>query len=353
MLSYAEHKSLQKIFADPISFELEEASTFEQFYESGFFVDLFTDELSLFRYKYFKEIIFNNSYHLVIVNTPEHELSSAFMEMLQRHMALVASSKVIGNICIEWQGSHILDYFESRIQPFAKYAGKVCSAAGMPLRNQVGVSMSSNEVIHDKLYHKKGVPTYRQTVENLRRICAQGPNCNFRLTVLARPYATTDMEVFWSQFSPDAQRRINLVWQPYKLNEANVDAASESTTLSNRGNTEKNGGLCQQLLPPRLHQVILYTDNSIYMAVPFKSGEDKPQGVLCEDGSIRWNELERENMLSKQWFENHKCRGCKHLPLLVGICSKQKVPLGMICPIDNNLVTPDSVIVKEFENRQL
>jgi sulfatase maturation enzyme AslB (radical SAM superfamily) len=222
----------------------------------------------------------------------------------------------------------------------------------LSLRNQIGVSLSNNEVIHNKLYHKKGIPTYEQTVTHLQRIATQGNRSRFRLTMLAQPYAVADMEAFWSQFSSEAQRRINLVWQPYELSEANIDATSESTTLSNRGSTEKNGELCQQLLPPRLHQVILYADSSVYMAVPRKPGEDKPQGVLCEDGSIRWDELERENILSKQWFENHKCSGCKHLPLLVGICSKQKVPLGMICPIDNNLVTPDSVIVKEFESRQ-
>jgi hypothetical protein len=351
VLSYPEHRQVQQLFADPISFDLDDTATFQEFCEGGFFVDLSTDELALFRYRYSKEIVFNSSCHLVIVNTGQHELSAAFMEAVKKYIALVAYSKKVESLCIEWQGAHILDYFESHVQPLAEYAGEVCAAAGIPLRNQVGVSMSNNEVIHDKLYHKKGIPTHRQAVENLRRICAQNPSCSFRLTVLARPYAAADMEVFWSQFSSDEQEYINLVWQPYKQEDGKPATAS-APTLPSVDSVEKNSRLWQLLLAPRLHQAVLYANGSAYMYIPRSLEEDRPQGILQEDGSVKWSEAEREKLLSHHWFENPRCRERRHLPLMVGICQKLVAPDGIACPIDNRYTTPDAVIVKEFESAQ-
>lgn len=342
---------MQQLFADPISFDLEDTATFQEFCEGGFFVDLSTDEYALFRYRYNKEIIFNSSYHLAVVNTEQHELSAAFTETLKRHIAWVVRSKKIESLCIEWQGVHILDYFESCIQPLACYAQEACAAAGLPLRNQVGVSLSNNEIIHNKLYHKKGIPTYQQSVEILRCACAQNSGCSFRLTVLARPYAAADMEVFWSQFSPDEQKCINLVWQPYKQEDITPEGV-ETPAASYMGNKEKNSGIWQLLLAPRLHQVVMYANRSVYMCIPRSLKEDNPQGVLLEDGSISWREADREKLLSHHWFDNPKCRECRHLPLLISVCQKQLTPTGIACPIDNHYITPDALIVKEFESTQ-
>jgi hypothetical protein len=313
---------------------------------------LFTDELALFRYRYSKEVIFNKTCHIAIVNTEQHALSAAFMEIVQKYIGHLAHSKAISNICIEWQGNHILDYFDSCILPFTEYAKKLCAETEVLLRNQIGVQLSNNETIHDKLYHQKGIPTYQQTIAAIQRICSSYACYSLRATVAASPHSTADMDAFYALFSANAQMRLNLVWQPYSQAPDNENSVADEQAVFDSEGIEKNGGLWQLLLPPRLHQVILYADNSAYMAVPRKFGEDKPQGVLCEDGSIQWDELERENMLSNQWFENPKCRECSYLPLLIGVCSKQKVPLGMICPLDNKLVTPDDIIVKEVESQQ-
>jgi uncharacterized protein len=354
VMSHVEHKKMQPLFADPISFDLEYPSVFKRFYEWGFFVDEYVDELATFRYLYSRDIVFNRDYHLVIVSTEEHELSPPFIGAIKKHLAKVLSEKEVKQVCIEWRGKHILDYFDACIHPLTKYAKRMCADAGVRLRNQVEVEISNNAVIHNKLYHKKSMPTYKKTLDSLRDIGYQHPDYTLRIVVAAEPNDVNAMEEFYGSFSGMARQHINLVWKPYQ-EKAEQDEKSEiKERLKNINNSkELNGNLWHSLLAPRIYQVVLYANKNAYMDIPHNPNVSEPHGILSgDDGSIQWNDRMRENILGNPSFENDKCRNCKHLPLFVGVCSRVKTPIGLVCPIDNKLILPDDVIVKEFESKQ-
>ena len=151
LLSRGEHREMQRLFADPISFDLENSHMFQEFYTEGFFVDLCVNELTLFRYRYGKEVINNSKYHLAIITTEEHELSHAFIELLKKHVAHVLNSQKIDGLCIEWYGVRLLSNFETYILPVFEYAQTLCSSAGLPIRNQINISLSNSETVYDNL----------------------------------------------------------------------------------------------------------------------------------------------------------------------------------------------------------
>ena len=191
----------------------------------------------------------------------------------------------------------------------------------------------------------------------IQNICMRHVGCYFRLTVQAQPCDVAVMEAFWGQFPNICKQRINLVWQPYRdTNEELVEKDDDTSAIPLLGNAEsveKNSEIWQLQLPPRLQQAILYPNGSAYMFIPCNPDKDEPAGVLSEsDIAIRWNEPIREMHLSHYWFDNYECSECKHLPLLVRICPKIRMQNGVFCPVNSRLVTPDSLIVKEFESKQ-
>ena len=357
VMTLAEHQKIRKLFEDPVSFGLEFPSIFAQFYNWGFFTDSYTDETAVFRYLYNRDIIFNSNYHLVLVNTAKQEFSSGFVEAVAKHINQTLCSKEIKRICIEWRGYNILDTFDDRIQPLFNRAKKMCKIAGTELTGQIEVNLSNNAVIHNKLYHKKGIPTYETTLQTIRHITTKYPEYRLRVHVSTVPSDPVAKEDFLQQFGNLSLKRIHWIWAPHKKNKPAEEENSIATFMQNRLNEdyeEINPELTYPWLAPRKNAVVIYPNNKVYMSVPFDSHQEpEAQGVLNEtDGIIQWNEPEREKILSQMWFERKLCNSCKHLPLLSQVCPLLIIKSGIICPIDNKLIDPETIIIKEFESKQ-
>jgi len=355
-MTLAEHQKVRKLFEDPISFSLEYPSVFMQFYNWRFFVDTDTDELAVFRYFYNKDIVFNNDYHLILVNTPQQELSSGFIEPVVKHINQTICSKDVKLICIEWKGYNILNAFESFIHPLFNRAKKLCKVAGVELLGQIEVKLSNNSIIHNKLYHNKGVPTYENTLHAIQHIITRYPEYRLRLYVDAFPSDSTAMEIFLKQFGDIVRKHIHLRWNPHKTKERKEEENSKVDFFQNRLNEdleEINPEQTYPLLAPRKNLTVIYPDKNVYMSIPPDFPEEKhAQGILNEaDGIIQWNEAEREKRLSQLWFEKKQCISCKHLPLYARVCPLLKMNAGIVCPVENKLIDLETVIVKEFESK--
>jgi len=311
VMTLAEHQKIRKLFEDPVSFGLEFPSVFAQFYNWGFFTDSYTEETAVFRYLYNRDIIFNSDYHLVLVNIAKQEFSSGFVESVAKHINQALCSKEIKRICIEWRGYNVLDTFENRIQPLFNRAKKMCKIAGIELTGQIEVKLSNNAVIHNKLYHKKGIPTYETTFQAIRHITAKYPEYQLQVHVSAVPSDPTAREEFLQQFGNLSLKRIHWIWTPHKNTKTAEEENSIATFMQNRlkeDYEEINPELTYPLLAPRKNAVVIYPDNKVYMSVPFDSQQEpEAHGVLNEmDGIIQRNEPEREKLLSQLWFEkNH------------------------------------------------
>ena len=356
-MTTAEHQKMRALFEDPISFSLEYPSVFDQFYQWGFFVDLYADEVAVFRYMFNRDVIFSSDYHLVLMNTPEQQFSSTSIEPIMKHIKYVLDEKGIRSICIEWRGHNVLNSFESFIRPLFIKATTYCKKLGFDLNGQIEVSMSNNAVIHNKLYHNKGVPTYVQTSQAVKRIISQYSGYSLRIRINEYPCEMVEKERFMKQFDDVAQKIIHWVWEPHAKQEKETDGKFSISYFRNLVNEQKieiNSECTKVLQAPRKNAVVIYPDKKVYMSIPLNfPHEAQIDGKLREqDGIIHWNESNREFRLSHSWIENKKCIACPHLPLLAGICPHLHTKIGQICPVSNKLIDPETVIIKEFEAKQ-
>jgi len=357
-MTTAEHQKIRKLFEDPISFSLEYPSVFKQFYQWGFFVDAYTNEASLFRYQYNKDVVFNSRYHLVLVSTPQQEFSTANIELIVKHIKQVLDLKEISALCVEWRGRNVLNGFKTFIYPLYNRAKKLCEKQSVDFSGQIEINLSNNETIHNKLYHNKGVPTYEQTLQAVRYVHRQFPCFRLRVRVNAFSFGVAARENFLNQFDDDARKRIHWVWEPQEMWQGVAEKTNNVAFYRkclNEGCEEFNPEQTYALLAPRKNVAVICPDRNVYMmSVHLDFTQETPaEGTLSEtDGTIHWEEAAREKRLSQLWFGLKECTDCRHLPLFAGVCPLLFIKAGQICPIDNHLIEPETMIVKEFESKQ-
>jgi len=359
-MTMSEHLRIRKLFEDPISFSLEYPSVFAQFYRWGFFVDTHTDEVAVFRYLYNKDVVFRSDYHLVLINTAQQAFSSDFIVPVAKHIKQTLESKEVRMICIEWSGHNVLNTFKPFIHPLFIKAQKLCEKSGVELLGQIEVKMSNNAVIHNKLYHNRGIPTYESTLDTIQHLIRQYPFIRLRVRINAFPSDATARDTFLEQFDSIAHERVHWIWGPhYEQEKDEVENAKKIAAIfQNRlgeDYTVINPEQTYALSAPRKNVAVIEPDRNVYMSVPPDSPEVKQAvvGTLNEtDGSIQWDEAEREKRLSMLWYEWKKCKDCPYLPLFAAICPLLNIQIGLVCPIKNKMIDPEAVIIKEFESKQ-
>ena len=355
-MTMAEHQKIRKLFEDPISFSLEYPSVFAQFYQWGFFVDAYHDELAVFRHLYNRDIVFSGDYHLVLMNTPGQEFSTVQVQTLAKHVNQTLKAKEVKSICIEWRGHNVISTFESFINPLYIKTKKLCKESGVELTGQIEVKLSNNEVIHNKMYHNKGVPTFDQTIRDIRHIIRLNPEFRLRLNVNAFPFDTATRKTFMKQFDEIALKKIHWVWSPHEKQKKEKEQKSESDYYSNLFDerySEINPEQTSAFKAPRKNAAVIYPDMKVFMSVPHElPQETQSEGTLNEtDGSIQWNEAEREKRLSRLWYEWKNCAACPYLPLLFEVCPILNLKNVQVCPVENKMIDPETLIIKEFESK--
>lgn len=351
IISDTEHSELQQMFADPISFSLENPTRFQRLKSWGFFIDSETSELSIIRYRYYKSV-FTSTFHIVINNSLICGISNEFIKSLKALINNVSQDLPIKSICLEWKGIGILEYFDEYILQTVVYAQQVCQARGLNLINQIEIRTSNSVKLHDKLYNNKGKSTYKKTFEYLHKI-----DCNIftiKLHIQAIPFNKSDILPFISQF-PNKDN-IYLIWEDYSKQ------SSIQSVINNHAKIEKlkytqssihlNSDIWIENVTPSPNSINIYPNGNIYM-VPVANElllnykESSFVGKLIQNGDITWDIDNKEKILSEQpWFENPRCISCKYLPIFMERCINYKVNnKTIICPLTNNIIDPNSIII--------
>lgn len=344
LMGRAEHERIQLRFDDPISFELEYPTVFRHFEKLGFFVEEGTDEIAALRFAYNKEVVYNPEVHMVLCITGEMSAMPEFVEAVKKHIDRVAGTLHPPLLCLEWTGEGILNRYEELVEPVTMYAEAACSQSGIRFRGQMAVEMEVDRTIHDKLHHDKGIPTYHHTIRKIKEISSRNPDLALLLVTGYPDGEACDKEAFAGIFS--ACGNVILKW---RLKEYRLAALAKATGFPLcPGCGEVEDDRWYRLKWPRLHQYTIVSDGEVYVGKPEKR-HPALWGRLSDDGTVDWDEQKRAQVLGMPWFETETCRSCKHLLLFSPICSQISNGKEGACPLKLGVVTPEKLIVKEFE----
>ncbi len=103
--------------------------------------------------------------------------------------------------------------------------------------------------------------------------------------------------------------------------------------------------------------MIVNYDGKLYKCNGRTLTPETNEGVLTDDGTIKWDENKLRKRLEKPTFDNPRCLNCKILPLCLGPCSQKLMESGHIC---DNICSLKSIDISfedylkmEFEMRYI
>lgn len=106
------------------------------------------------------------------------------------------------------------------------------------------------------------------------------------------------------------------------------------------------------LIAPRTFQYTFY-NKGVYNGKPTEYSEKNRIGILESNGIINWNEEKRACQIGNVWFETVMCRDCKHIPLMSLSCQELLQKSHGECPLKNNTIQPDWVVIQEYEMQKV
>lgn len=349
LLKPIEHERIQKQFADPISFELEFPTVFKQFAQWGFFVKEEVDEIAVILYRHHKEVTFNREYHL-IVSLEAIENVDSFVSSIKKHLLAMASQEHIPFLCLEWVGTDLLQQIDTCLYPVSTFAKELCNQYHIDFRCQLELEMEDDEMVHDKIHHQKGVPTYHTTLRQIENLCSDSFGYSVYLEVTSTGSSLEKKPHFIAQFSPETRQHLTINWKTKAVLEDYLAEKSQMIEkIMSEQEPETNSTNQYPLKSPRMYQNTLVYGGNIYCGKSATFKEQAPKGVLTQDGTIEWDEEVRAQLMGTSWMESAKCRECKHLPLLSAICSNAYHTGKNYCPLKDKLMTPEWLIVQEFK----
>ena len=219
-----------------------------------------------------------------------------YLAMIIKHIEKSIAKKPISLLCLEWDGNAMLDYYKELIVPISDYTHALCKQYGIFFKLQMlidGEERDKNDFIpklsaHDKL------------------IIRQKPTS---------PSVETDLGLTGWDTTDNNENK----WYPISF--------------------------------PRLYQYAILGNGDVCCGRP---GDKKfiILGKLLDNGMIEWDKQRRMQLLGSPWFEAKHCRQCKHLYLLSSICAEMHNINKNYCCLELNIVTPEKIIIEEFESKE-
>lgn len=106
------------------------------------------------------------------------------------------------------------------------------------------------------------------------------------------------------------------------------------------------------LIAPRVFQYTFY-NQGIYSGKPTEYSMKNRIGVLELNGIINWDEKKRACQIGNVMIETAMCRDCKHIPLMSLSCQELLQKSHGVCPLKNNTIQPDWIVVQEYEMQKV
>ena len=77
---------------------------------------------------------------------------------------------------------------------------------------------------------------------------------------------------------------------------------------------------------------------------------EKENGILHDNGMIKWDNRILTQLYSKATFDNNKCLGCKYLPLCLGPCSQNRT--SFTCYYDLSEISIQDFIIESHKRQK-
>lgn len=319
-MSETEHKQIQTLFADPISFDLCYPSVFQEFINLGFFIEENYEEIAFLRYRYNQETVYNSEFHVVLCINKTIENPQTYINKIKLHIDMLFHTNIPPLFCLEWNGIALSKHFYDICLPILHYAKEKCNHFHITFHPQVATKINLEE---------------KNIINMVKELCVRVPYCIFLIRLNSnKSYEELHMPSSIKNLLIDFKSTQNTIWDTKNFTLAPLCVVCDF----------RESDLWYPLKSPRINQYTIDCNGNVYLGKPFYA-YIQPIGALTDNGTIQWNNQLRIQTLGNPWFEKEKCKRCKHLFLYSPICSQLHTNL---CCTDLNIISIEDVIVSEF-----
>lgn len=405
VLNIEEHKRLQVLFQDLLTFENRYPSVFKQFEKWGFIVSESVNEIDILHYRNRCAVFGDRNYMLVINPTlecnfncwycyeehPQGYMNNETIEKVKLHIKYMVEKEKITSLNLSWFGGEPLLYFNEIIYPISLFAKELCESNDIPFYNgattnaslinetvvhkmseidmfNFQITLDGDKMRHDKIRNAKGIPSFDKIVSNINLLLKHIEQAKIilRINYDVQTLIACNMEHVFSLFNKDYRDRIRVdfqrVWQTATSIEGENDKLIElHNSCIDLGYNQKeisgvfSIGSAYTCYTDRIHHAELNYDGKVYRCTARGYTEEFVMGILSESGKINWYEHKMANRYGKSTFENAQCLVCKYLPLCCGPCSQkmienQDAKEENTCYLQYSEVMPETMILNYYHH---
>jgi uncharacterized protein len=396
-----------------VSFQNEYPKYYDRFKESGFIIEDEFDELGNIRLDNRMKIFNPDEYFLMIYPTQDcnlkcwycyenHVPDSCMPEKVQakiiKHIKSVVNEKNIRSLHITFFGGEPLLNHNTVAFPLLESVKKICDEANVTFYCFfiTNATLLSEEVI---LNLKKFNPMFQITLDGnrekhnkVRTFKSKSHNGSFDTIISAFKLISEHIRLADPAIASVATIRINYdnatlkgiddiieeikdldkskfiihferVWQTKdKVTEEQKtllkDCIRKLTSLGFRAGHGIFGRKSYSCPAEVCNYAIINYNGTVYKCNGRNLEEDKAEGVLLEDGNIKWHSSYLVKRSSVATFENERCLACKMLPQCMGPCSQKQIEHGWgnideICSLNAIDISLDDYLTLDFETRYI
>lgn len=405
LVSKSYYKSFQELRFVQGKLSSVDMETFSSLIENGFIIDDERDEFKELSLIHRKRIFENDSYSLTILPTLDcnlrcwycfenHRVGTRMDEVVQDKICNLAkrvlSDEHVKCLKLELFGGEPLLHFEKDVYPMLKILQKLVYEKGKELlllivtngvcltKDVVGllsefdkvniqISIDGNREKHNKVKFlsntKEG--TFDVVLNNIKYAAYALDNLFVNLRLNYDDHTLSNVSYLISEIQDIDRKKLEIhlerVWQTKAMKSSNNVLKELLNCFMKNGfnvsyaNFNRRNFSCRT---DKLAQSVISYDGKVYKCTGRDFDEKMEEGVLMENGEIRWDDVKLARRLGMESFANDKCGACKLLPLCWGPCSQHcmeqdRDDIEQKCYLDKLELSFDDFIRYKFNNYYL
>lgn len=349
---------------------------YQQLIESGFLIDDDVDEFKDLQKEYESQVKGSTDYELTLLPTLDCNLrcwycyekhitgsrmSEAVRDSILLHVSSVLDNSNIHVLKVTMYGGEPLLYFKEELYPLLKQIKQIAEDreksvsfffvtnavciddTSIPLLKELNsnfqISIDGYKEKHDKVKFIPGSRrgTYDQVIETIHKLTEQIEHVYINLRLNYDDETLLNMEQLVKDLLTVDRRKIGIhlerVWQTSgSLNPDNIQLKNViNLLLLNRFNVSYMNLFRKKLSchSSMENQSIISYDGKVYKCTGRDFTDTFSEGLLQENGSIRWDQEKLDRRMQVCTYDNEWCRACKFLPLCWGPCNQKLLESGV------------------------
>lgn len=276
------------------------------------------------------------------------------VEATLKYIENLITVRKLSSFHLDWFGGEPLLTYETVMKPIALGTKKICDANGVKLisgittngylitkemipffkeinMNSFQITLDGKKEIHNTIRfpkHKKD--SYDKIIENICLLAdrLKPENLAMRINYTAESFSGLLGII---DTVPKKYRRyitvlLQQVWQDKDNNKILLSDIQETKFKFEEAGFKIDENIldCKgyKCYADLFNQAVINYDGRVFKCTARNFEKEKEDGLLTEDGDIKWNDLLSLKM-AKSTFENEKCMECKYLPVCFGPCSQK------------------------------